>query len=278
MVSKRPSPEKFKKGIHKKLKGVDACTPTTRSSVQKWTGHLVEGDESSHKSGTEEARRSNKAIGSGSGDGGRSRLRRRATAGDGRGVLRVLGHVGARNVELGGAGDGSSRASLGGGVASRVEGRLHTGDLLGAGARGGSGSGGVDNGDLDRGGGRGDVDRGRSLNLGRSGLGLRSSLNLSSRSLNQNLGRGGGAVRAVGHSRVALGESEDLGGGRGQGGGRRQAVVLGSRERSASGDDGEDGEAHFDVLVKSTVSALLMCLKKTVLTRSKVESDSCLLR
>lgn len=264
MVSKRPSPEKFKKGIHKKFKGVDACTPITRSSVQKWIRHLVEGDESSHKSGTEEARRGNKAVGSGSGNGDRSRLRRRATAGDGRGVLRVLGvlgHVGARNVELGGAGDGSSRASLGGGVASRVEGRLHAGDLLGAGARGGSGSGGVDNGDLDRGGGRGDVDRGRSLNLGRSGLGLRrSSLNLSSRSLNQDLGRGGGAVRAVRHSRVALGESEDLGGGRGQSGGRRQAVVLGGRERSASGDDGEDGEAHFDVLVKSTVSALSMCV------------------
>lgn len=239
------------------MKGVDACTPKLDHGSKKWSRHLVESNESSHKSGTEEARRGNKAVGSGSGNGNRGRLRGSASAGDSRRVLGVLGHVGARDVELGGAGDGSSRTSLGGGVASRVESRLDAGDLLGAGARGGSGSGRVDDGDLDRGGGRGNVDRGGSLNLGRSGLGLRSSLNLSSRSLNQNLGRGGGAVRAVGDGRVALGESDDLGGGRGHGGGRRQAIVLGSRQRSASGNNGEDGEAHFDVLVKSTVSALL---------------------
>lgn len=198
--------------------------------------HLEESNHDSDHGSTDEARGGDEATGTSSRHGGRA----------GSLIARASRNISAaaRDGELGGGVRArSGRASLGGSVASRVEGGLGRGSLLG-GADGRSAddsgklvAGGVDNRLVDAGG-RGNVDRGGG-NLGRS-----------SRSGDDNLGRGCGTKGAVGHSRVALSKSDNPGSGRGECCGiqnrSRRSVVLSSGDRGASGGNHDAGELHGD--------------------------------
>ena len=159
----------------------------------------------------------------------------------------------AGDSKRGGVRDRSSRTSLDGGVTGRIEGGLGDGCLLG-----GADNGGIDNGrGLVVAGGVDDrlVDAGGRRNVDGSGR-LSRNLGLSGRGSHNNLGGGMGAQRAIGHGRVALGKSDNLGSGRGESRGlkrsRRRSVVLSSGDRGASGGNEDAGVVHCDCCLSET--------------------------
>jgi hypothetical protein len=169
--------------------------------------------------------------------------------------------VAAGDRKLGGVRDGSSRTSLDGGVTSRIEGGLRDGCLLGGADNGGVDNGrglvvagGVDNRLVDAGG-RRNVNAGGRRNVDGGGRFSRN-LGLSGRGSHNNLGGGMGAQRAIGHGRVALGKSDNLGSGRGEScgleGSRRRSVVLSSGDGSARGGNEDAGVVHCDCCLSET--------------------------
>jgi hypothetical protein len=254
-VEKKPPnvrPRRIKR-YHSKKWISDICQGANWIGKPNGRLDLKESNHGGNHSGTDEAWRGDETAGTGGGDAWRS------LGGGGRRslVTRLLrGTVAAGDRKLGDVRDGSSRTSLDGRVTSRVEGGLRKRCLLG-GDDGRSVDDGrdlvvagcVDNGLVDAGGGS-NVDRG-----GRLGRNLR----LSGRGSNNDLGRGMGAQRAVGHCRVALSESDNPGSGRGEGCGiqrSRRSVVLSSGDRGASGGNEDASVVHCDCF----------CLKRTVVT------------